>query len=596
MMIKNLIRFFQKTYIAFYLLFFSIVLATIFSIQFSQAKDLQIKYIKKDRTAEIKQMQEKAFTFFNSGKHDSAFFYFNKTQLLCEPKTDYADYYVESLNYMVEILQRYGNYYEAETTLIKAFPYLEKTSNIKYAVNAYTFMGYNYLYTYDYEKALYYHKKALKKAVSTFRKSRILSEIAFVYMQQKKYQEAINLLEPIVKYKIEDKITPSKTNYQRSAILYNLGLSYLYLGNHKEQAYKCFNESLKITLTLNDDYELIGSYHSFYKYYEKYNNPKLKKINAEKAYYCAKRAKSSTNEINMLAQLIEADDAKNSKKHWKVYIRKIDSLIVSRKKAKNQFADIIYNSKKDKEENLELKNQKAEKELQLERQKNRNIILYISIGFVLSAFLFLLLHLFRKSKKEKNEAIYISEARISKKLDTELANDLYQTLILIKKGNLERNENKDQLLNNLENIYSKTRNISKENSFITTDENYVFELKEMISGFKSEKVNILLQGFDSVRWHQIEKNKKIILYRVLQEILRNMKKHSEASLVSITMKISNSILTVLYADNGVGTTNNPLILKNGLQNVENRIKTIKGTITFDKNSDKGFKVSFTFPI
>jgi len=79
-------------------------------------------------------------------------------------------------------------------------------------------------------------------------------------------------------------------------------------------------------------------------------------------------------------------------------------------------------------------------------------------------------------------------------------------------------------------------------------------------------------------------------------MFRNMKKHSEASLVSVTLKISNSLLTVLYADNGVGTTNNPLILKNGLQNVENRIKTIKGTITFDKNSDKGFKVSFTFPI
>ncbi|MTH17359.1 tetratricopeptide repeat-containing sensor histidine kinase [Flavobacterium sp. LC2016-01] len=541
-------------------------------------------------------MQKKAYAFWDSGKNDSALFYFNKTKLLCEPKADYADYYVGSINNIVEILQQNGDYYEAETTLIKAFPYLEKTTNVKYPVNAYTFMAYNYLYTYDYEKALYYHKKALKKAVSTFRKARILSEIAFVYMHQKKYQEAIDLLEPIARYKIVDKITPSNTDVQRAAILYNLGLSYLYRGNHKKSAFKCFDESLKLTLTLNDEYELIGNYHAFYKYYLKYNNPELKKRYAEKAYYCAKKAKSATNEINMLAQLIEADSPENSKKHWKVYIRMVDSLIVSRKKAKNQFADAIYNSKKDKEENLELKTQKAEKELQLERQKNRNIILYISIVFVLSAFLFLFFRLSKKGKKEKNEAIYMSETRISKKLDAELANDLYQTINLIQKGNLEQNENKDQLLNSLENIYLKTRNISKENSFITTNENYISELKEMISGYKTDKVNIILNGFDAIRWNEIEKNKKIILYRVLQELFLNMKKHSQASLASTTFKINEKNLIVTYADNGTGTKNNNFILKNGLQNVESRIKTINGTITFDKNSDNGFKLSFTFPI
>jgi tetratricopeptide (TPR) repeat protein len=596
-MIKNLFRFFQKQYIVFCLLIFTIVLVISFSIQFSEAKNLQVKHNKKNRSAEIKKTMDKADAFWSSGKNDSALFYFNKVELLCNPKEEYADEYVGSLCNCVEILQQNGDYYEAETTLIKAFPYLDKTSNVKYTVNAYTFMAYNYLYTYNYEKALYYHKKALKKAVSTFRKARILSEISFVYMHQKKYQEAIDLLEPIAKYKIEDKITPSNTDVQYAGLLYNLGLSYLRLGNHKEQAFKCFDDSLKLTLTLNDDYELIGNYYAFYLYYSKYNNPILKKINAEKAYDCARKAKSATNEINMLANLIEADNAENSKKHWAIYIKKVDSLIVSRKKAKNQFADIIYNSKKDKEENLELKTQKAEKELQLERQKNRNIILYVSIVFVLSTLLILSFYLSKKGKKEKNEAIYKSEARILNKLDAELATDLYHTITLIKKGNLEQVENKNQLLNNLESIYTKTRNISKENSFITTDENYISELKEMISGFKTSDLNILLNGFDTIRWNQIEKNKKIILYRVLQELFFNMKKYSQATLVSITFKISNSIITVTYIDNGTGTANtNMKILKNRLSNVENRIKTINGTITFDNNSEKGLKLSFTFPL
>jgi signal transduction histidine kinase len=35
--------------------------------------------------------------------------------------------------------------------------------------------------------------------------------------------------------------------------------------------------------------------------------------------------------------------------------------------------------------------------------------------------------------------------------------------------------------------------------------------------------------------------------------------------------------------------------RNGLQNVENRILAIKGTITFDTKSGKGFKSSILFP-
>ncbi|MNL36638.1 Sensor histidine kinase LiaS [compost metagenome] len=118
----------------------------------------------------------------------------------------------------------------------------------------------------------------------------------------------------------------------------------------------------------------------------------------------------------------------------------------------------------------------------------------------------------------------------------------------------------------------------------------------MISGYKSPEINILINGFDTIRWNEIEKNKKIILYRILQELFVNMKKHSEASLASISFSIKNKNLHVIYIDNGVGIKNNTLILKNGLQNVESRIKTINGTIIFGNNSQKGFKISFTFPL
>ncbi|MEP6806363.1 MAG: ATP-binding protein [Flavobacterium sp.] len=118
----------------------------------------------------------------------------------------------------------------------------------------------------------------------------------------------------------------------------------------------------------------------------------------------------------------------------------------------------------------------------------------------------------------------------------------------------------------------------------------------MISGFKTPELNIILNGFDSVFWHEIAKNKKIILYRVLQELFSNMEKNSQATLVSINLKKDEKKLTVIYNDNGVGNNKKTTILKNGLQNVETRIKTINGNIIFDNNSEKGFRITFSIPI
>lgn len=53
-------------------------------------------------------------------------------------------------------------------------------------------------------------------------------------------------------------------------------------------------------------------------------------------------------------------------------------------------------------------------------------------------------------------------------------------------------------------------------------------------------------------------------------------------------------MQINYSDNGIGT-DNLLNLKNGLQNAENRILSINGTINFDTAPEKGFKVKIEIP-
>ena len=75
-----------------------------------------------------------------------------------------------------------------------------------------------------------------------------------------------------------------------------------------------------------------------------------------------------------------------------------------------------------------------------------------------------------------------------------------------------------------------------------------------------------------------------------------MRKHSKYSLVVLTLKKNKNNLQIDYSDNGVGATFNEVKLRNGLRNVENRIVAINGSVTFDSDSSKGFKTSFTIPL
>lgn len=167
-----------------------------------------------------------------------------------------------------------------------------------------------------------------------------------------------------------------------------------------------------------------------------------------------------------------------------------------------------YDSKREKEENLKLKAQKIKNELQLEKQESKNIISYIIIILVSCLIVFVYYYLNARNNRQKIEAAYQSETRISKKLHDELANDIYHTLAFVENRNLSAEENRSHLLKKLDDIYSRTRDVSKENNPILGNQNFTISLKEMISGFNTSKINLLINGLDEISWNQLDEVKK----------------------------------------------------------------------------------------
>jgi signal transduction histidine kinase len=90
---------------------------------------------------------------------------------------------------------------------------------------------------------------------------------------------------------------------------------------------------------------------------------------------------------------------------------------------------------------------------------------------------------------------------------------------------------------------------------------------------------------------------KIILpvFRILQELISNSLKHSNAANIFIELNCTNDLYTVSYKDNGTGFSK----IKNqngfGLHNIESRVLAINGELQF-KDSDSGVSYTIKIPL
>ena len=182
------------------------------------------------------------------------------------------------------------------------------------------------------------------------------------------------------------------------------------------------------------------------------------------------------------------------------------------------------------------------------------------------------------------EKEFATEQRISRTLHDEVANEVFYMMNNIQREDVHENE----LLDTLEDVYERVRDISKANSEVSVAQDFDILIDDLIMKYANQDVNIIKESIFEVPWDEISKDKKRVLYRVIQELMTNMKKHSKADLVSFSFEKKRRKLEVKYADNGVGCD---LEKGNGLQNVESRIKMVKGHVTFDSKVNDGFYVN-----
>jgi tetratricopeptide (TPR) repeat protein len=541
------------------------ILLIIFTTTYLSCNDSQNKEIYYEDQYDT--LVSRGFTFYGNQNFDSAFYYFYKAKEVC--KNSEKDRIAYALYFIAEMQSKQSDFIESEATateIIKLHPKYNSINDI------YNLLGLNYIELYDFENALKYFNLAINSVTSEKDKLVYFNNIGYNYLEAKEFLKAQQLLSEVIAH---DSLAINAESH--ADVLDNLGYAYFKLNDPKAINY--LKESLQIRDSLENNSELIASYMHLSEYYLN-SNPTLAQDFAQKAYNSATAINSPDDRIEALKFQITSGISNDVKKLALKQMSISDSINKIRQASKTQFAKFKFDNY------IALKESEKQK-----TQKQLYLLLFL---FASTIFLVIFFTIRSRNRRKLRTISYETETRISKRLHDELANDVFNALTYAETQDLQDNAKKEQLLENLDAIYTRTRNIAKENSDIDTGSNFQDNLQSMIASYISNDVNVLIQNQNTINWLSVKKEVKIAIYRTLQELLVNMKKHSQCSVVVIRFENTKKEIIINYSDNGIGTSE-MLKFKNGLQNAENRILAIKGTLTFETESGKGFKAQIIVP-
>ncbi|WP_372746043.1 ATP-binding protein [Lutibacter sp.] len=486
----------------------------------------------------------------------------------------------ENLAEMAIIQSDLGDFVGSDDTGIQALKYLDE-NNFQYLTAVYNCIAISAIGQKNYNEAIYWYDKAINISIKNTDKISYLQNKANAYRYLKIYDKSITILDSLSKVDLNN-------HKSRATIIDNLAYT-KWLAKKEENVLPELERALEIRLQENNLWGLIASYAHLSTYYESVNS-KMALSYASKMYDVAIRQNSTPDQLEALQKMIELENPEKAKQYYGTYLRLNDSLQNSKQISKNQFAKIKYDSDKNREENAQLKFSTAEKQLEIQKGKTNNILLFTSGSTIFISLLFFMYYKRKKHQIEKRVEVYKTEERIAKKIHDEVANNMVNIM-----NKVQYTENpKAELLDDLEKVYLLTRDISHQNNAIETGAQFEPFLKSMLTSFNNNTTTVILKDLHKVELSVMAIEKQIELYRVLQELMVNMRKHSEATLVAIAFKDNKNILNINYSDNGKGLDLIDLKFKNGLKNVETRINSINGTITFDSTKQNGFKAFISF--
>lgn len=509
-----------------------------------------------------------------------------------------------------------GNLNKAIEQYLTAQPYIVAAKDTQQLANLYANIGSIFHEQKNYEKTLEYYFKALdyKDKMAPNGLAVVYNNIALVYKDQERYEEALS-------YSFKSLTLKQDLQYLRGiAGSYNtIGSIYLKT-NQLDSASAYYQRAIELYRSINDKYGLgmaLGGKGDVLFKQGKHADAKMSYLEALPLAE-TEGLLTLQRDVNLaLAQVYEADGNYNEALDArKKYEAAKDSVV--NEETNDRISELMTQFETvQKEQELKLK------QIELERQEEINKFQMVSFGVVV-LFLLLAGGLFFsrnrvKQKAELADAIaHEQKIRFKAVIDAQeqerkrVAQDLHDGLgQLLSTARLNVSALEDSLdptdsesdkiwlnaLSLIDESVQEVRNVSHNimpSALIRLG--LVAALREQVAKInRAGKISVKLEiaGMET----RLDEAVEITLYRVVQEVMNNAIKHSNAKEIVVSINRAHGKLEVGIKDDGIGLDLQLIKRSTGIgwQNIYSRVELINGVIDMNSSPGAGTNVQVLVP-
>jgi signal transduction histidine kinase/Flp pilus assembly protein TadD len=472
----------------------------------------------------------------------------------------------------------------------------------------------------EFDKALIFYQKASVLSEELGYKRGIVminNNIGTIYEAKKDYENAVAFYKLAFTKAIEYDILGGQ-----AIALSNLGEIYGIKGD-EITARIYFRQALAIDEKTQDKFGQIISMMNLAGTFVQSNTP-------DSAFYYYTKAEKNAKTLNAKQQLLYiysgiseiyeiTGDYRNALKYNKLYAQYQDSLYNETKAEQIAEAEARYASLKKDQEIQNLKNTQAIAEIE-QRQYQSERIAWISL-FVMA--IIVLTYLYKRYKYKQTQefskkmlqqkesylkAIVETQEEERKRIAKDLHDGVGQSLSGIKlamvnivskmPGEYKTEISKlTELSQIIDNACIEVRSISHQMMpRLLQEDGLIPSIADMLD--KSFRLSDIKYNFEHYGMERrLKDNIEIGVYRICQELINNIIKHSEATNVNVQLFRNGKIMVLLVEDNGKGFEfQNKKDSGIGLLNISSRVETIHGEFNLEPSPHSGTLATIRIPI
>lgn len=555
---------------------------------------------------------------FFTGKLDSAAIYFEKAKNKLATLKDSNR--VATVNISLgAVYLRKGDYKKTIATLTESASFFENQDDELNAAKCYSNIASAFAELENYDTAITYSEKALR----VFSDHNLVQfELITLPNLATQYFKKGDTIKAIGYYNKAETLAKNLDNKRSLSMIYNnLGNLHLDSDSEKAKSYLEKAYSLKKELNLQSGIEITESNLGYIYLKNKEYSKAIPLL--EKASNAIKGKQLST----LYSYLKDAYEGLNNTEKALVYSEKSrvlnDSLLSSEHQKTILDIQAKYEAEKKEKKIVQLESDNLK--VDYKRKQNRNL-LFITLG-VLTIILFVVYILLKNAKRKRiitaqnniikqqefNQVLKTKElegidailsaqeeerATIAADLHDNLGSKIATLKLYVENysNSKDFNDYYDKLKLLINDTYGEIREISKNKNFgAPIDKGLIPSTKAIANQISdTEKLSIKVINIDVNK--RLENATEIQIFRIIQELLTNSIKHSNANEVVIQFSEENNVLNIIVEDNGKGFDITKNTTGTGLINIEKRVDKLNGELVIDSSLNNGTTVILNIPM